>query len=216
MAASPSAEKSASSSVGSTARRPRVSRTREGLRHGTRPRSARTPIASGGEPEGLDELGWQRTSRARPTPGPLRGPCARQPEFRAGPPSAAQRAVSDERKLALAASPERAREAEDVLPLRESSEAEECGATRAPADLGAGGGRVPWREALEIHPAVDDLGLAPPRRARLPRAARGASPTPRRRLRPGERALPARGGPDPRSLRVRHVLAVSGDDERRA
>ena len=71
-----------------------------------------------------------------------------------------ERPVSDERERSLASLLECAGEAEDVLALRQGSEAEEGGALATPADLGARSLSVARGEPLEIDAAVDDLGLA--------------------------------------------------------
>ena len=125
----------------------------------------------------------------------------------------AERPVADEDELVLAAALERLREAEDVLPLGEPAQAEEGGSGRVPADHLARLTRVARSEALEIDPAVDDLGLA----ARAGRDLLEARAKPVRDRDHGRSPSDdvARRCANARARRVRDVLAVGGNDERR-
>ena len=127
----------------------------------------------------------------------------------------AERSVADEGQRALAAVLEGAREAEDVLALREAAEAEERRAVAAPAEVAAGLLAVPRREALEVDAAVDDLGLsAGVGDGQLEAVAKPARDGDDGGRAPNDvscRSPNARGRAD-----VRDVLSVCGHDERSA
>ncbi len=166
-------------------------------------------------PNGSTRLGWQRTSDAASQRGDL---VVGHPTDEADPGSPlerlSQRPVADERERSLAAALEGAREAEDVLALAQTSETEEGRPLPVPAQLRARCVLVVWREAGQVDPAVDDLGL--PVRARNRVLEAGAKPLRHRDHRGGafddvaRRHTDAGDGAD-----VGDVLPVGGHHERR-
>ena len=110
---------------------------------------------------------------------------------------------------------EGAREAKHVLSLRQRAQAEEPRALSVPSELRACFRLIARREALEVDAAVDDLGL--PGGIRDGLLELSAKPLGHRHDRGGAPDDVPRRGADPAELPdVGHVLAVGGDDERRA
>ncbi len=128
---------------------------------------------------------------------------------------ATQRAVADEGQRALAALLERAREAEDVLALGEPAEAEKRRAVPARAQRPACRFGIARSEALEVDAAVDHLGLAAGvGQSLLELGAQPRGDGDHRGCSPDD--VPGRAAHAGLRADVRDVLAVRGDDERRA